>query len=159
MTNQTAAELNAAAEAILELLAALERAEVDAARYRWLRQKDSTAIVVMPDPPDDSWCPYLEQLDAAIDMEMGVEYMKPSNEPPDRCTGKEVATLLGLYNCPKCGADRTKEPCKNHRKHECLMVGTAQAKDGEWKCPDCGNGQNFNHRGCKTHKFDAARKD
>lgn len=48
----------------------------DAARYRWLRREDNDACVVMPAPPDDSWVPHTEELDAAIDAEMAKE---PSN--------------------------------------------------------------------------------
>ena len=84
MTNQTAAELNAAAEAILELLAALERAEVDAAlvlsaptadtvnagRYLYLRDccNDNPAGPIVCQGTDDDF-EFLRgaELDAAID--------------------------------------------------------------------------------------------
>jgi hypothetical protein len=93
---------------------------------------------IPPKPDDSAWtkCEFSRTLERELSASAArVKELESENadlkrrlgEPPDRCTGKEVATLLGIHQCPKCGADRTKEPCKNWRKNECVLVGTAQS--------------------------------
>jgi len=56
----------------LELLARLDAAEKDAARYRWLRHGDNDEdIIAYADDADKfSWLPRNKELDAAIDAAM-----------------------------------------------------------------------------------------
>ena len=112
---------------ILQLLADLDEARVDAERLAEALRDTQLAMPVLETvlkkgglAGDDVAKQMFEQSQAALHASDAL-----------RSTANEVATLLETPRhqiiCPKCGADRAKEPCKNWRKHECAMVGTAQS--------------------------------